>query len=297
MDRYDAIIIGQGYAGLTAAKVAAERGLRVVNFEAMFAGGFVMNVNELHPYPEGQESSGAELVSNLAMANMDNGIEQVNAPVTSVSREGGNWIAASDERTCVAPNLIVASGSRLRKIGVPGEEEFFGRGVSECADCDGPMYGGMETVVVGGGDSAFQEALSLAHFVSKVTLLIRGDKPRARAGFVERAQAADNIEMRFNTQVLAIEGEDNVTGVRVASPDGESLLPCAGVFVFVGLAPNTDFLPNFVSRDETGAIIVDANGYAGEPGLWAIGSARSGFGGLLSDAADDAARAVAALSI
>lgn len=297
MSSHDVIVIGQGFAGLSAARNAAEAGKRVLCIEEMFAGGYVMNVNELAPSPEPNVMGGSELVSNLAMANMDAGIEEVNAPVSGLERGSMGWTVKTDGGSFQARDVIVASGSRLRKLGVPGETEYFGRGVSECADCDGPMYGGKACVVVGGGDSAFQEALSLAHFAEKVTLVMRGDSPRARQELVDQVAASDRIELRSGLTPVAVEGDDRgVTGLTVNGIAGQETLPCAGVFVFIGLEPNTGFLPKEVELDERGAVVTDERCATAYPGLWAAGSVRSGFGGLLSDAAEDARSVVRALS-
>jgi thioredoxin reductase len=297
-EEFDVLVIGQGYAGLSAAKLAAERGLRTANFESECMGGLVLNLNELDPPPSAEEDvAGFELASNFAMQNLERGVMAVSDAVVSVERDGERWIVRTDTERFAAPSVIVASGGRLRKLDVPGEEEFFGQGVSECADCDGPMFTGKECVVIGGGDSAFQEAVSLSHHASKVTVLMRGDAPRARAEWIERVRAIPTIELVANTHVVAINGSagTGVESVRVADARGERDLPCAGVFIFIGLEPNTGFLPQELERDATGAIVTDDTCASPLPGLWVIGSARSRFPGLLSDAAVDAAVAVAAV--
>ncbi|TPE47476.1 NAD(P)/FAD-dependent oxidoreductase [Amaricoccus solimangrovi] len=297
MRNFDVVVIGQGYAGLMAARLAAERGLSTANVEAMFAGGLVMSINELEPSPDAGAEGGGDLTSTIAMENMDRGIETISSPVAAVERNGTGWKVRTDEGELGAKNVIVASGARLRKLGVPGEEEFFGRGVSECADCDGPMYGGATCVVVGGGDSAFQEALALTHYAESVKILLRGAAPRARTDLVERVAREPKISVITGTEVREVVGDaSGVTGVRVANGLGEETLPCAGVFVFVGLDPVSGFLPGEVERDASGAVLADAAGRATLPGLFAIGAVRAGFGGLLTDAADDAARAVAGIA-
>jgi len=299
MDKFDAIIIGQGFAGLTAARLAAQRGLRTANFEGEITGGLIININELDPLPAGAEHSGAELASNIAMQNLDNGVESVSDAVTAISRDGASWVVRTANGAYQARHVVIASGARLRKLNVPGEEEFFGQGVSICADCDGPLFTDQETVVVGGGDSAYQEAVALAQYARKVTLLLRGDGPTARAELVARAVDNPKISLLAGTRVLAVLGEagKGVTGVRVATAGhGEHTLACTGVFVFVGLEPNGAFLPSEVQRDASGAVAVSSQGATNLPGLWAIGAVRAGFGGLLTDAATDAERVIAALS-
>ena len=299
-DRYDVVVIGQGYAGLTAARIAIDRGLKTANIEASCMGGLIVSINELDPVPEGVEHSGSELTSNVAMSNMDKGVVTVYGTVTAVERGEDNlWLVQTGSETLVAPHVVVASGARLRKLGIPGEKEFFGQGVSECADCDGPMFRGMETVIVGGGDSAFQEALALAEFAGKVTMVLRGTAPRARAELVERAAANLKIVQLMSTQVLAIEGTPGkgVESIRLETRgEGERTLPAAGIFIFIGLEPNTGFLPAELDRDDAGALITSDQCAATLPGLWAIGAVRSGYQGMLTDAAADAERALAALS-
>jgi len=295
MQRFDVIVIGQGYAGLKAAQCAAERGLRVAAVEKMFPGGLIMSINHLWPAPEGEAQSGADLSSDLAMLNMDNGVENVSGTVESVSRGDDGWSVVTDAGTFEASAVVVASGARLRKIGVPGEDIYAGRGVSECADCDGPLYYGQEAVVIGGGDSAFQEALALTHYAARVTLVMRGDIPRARREFIDQVAANEKIELLSGTHVTEIVGDDKgVTGVRATGMDGDKIIPCSAVFTFAGLDPRVDFLPAEVALDASGAIVT-ADLESNIPGLWAIGAARSGFGGLLSDGADDAEQLVAAL--
>jgi thioredoxin reductase (NADPH) len=300
MQNFDVIVIGQGYAGLSAARLAVQRGLSTANFEAMCMGGLILNLNELDPVPQGAEHSGAELASNMAMQNMELGVVPVPEAVTAVERhDDGLWRVKTESDEYAARHVVVASGARLRKLCVPGEAEFEGRGVSECADCDGPMFQDMAAVVVGGGDSAFQEALTLSQFASKVTIVIRGNTPRARADLLERAAANPKLVQLTKTRVVAIIGASGkgVDAIRIeTSGVGESTLPCAGVFIFIGLEPDAGFLPAELQRDSVGALITSEQCATIFPGLWAIGAVRSGFGGLLTDAAADAERVVAALS-
>lgn len=300
MENYDVIVIGQGYAGLTAAGLATNRGLRTINFEARCMGGLILNINELHPIPEGAEHSGSELASNLLMNNLDDGVVNASEQVNDVRRgEDGLWLVKTSEKIYAAPNVIVASGARLRKLRIPGEEELFGQGVSECADCDGPMFRGMETVVVGGGDSAFQEALALSQYASRVTIVMRGSVPRARAELLEQAAANPKLIQLPNTRIISIDGAPGkgVESVRIITEgEVEKSLPCSGVFVFIGLEPNTQFLPADLRRDSAGALITSDRCETAFAGLWAIGAVRSGYGGMLTDAAADAERVVATLS-
>jgi thioredoxin reductase (NADPH) len=295
MDHYDVIVIGQGFSGLTAAKLSAERGLSTANFEAEMFGGLVVNINELDPGPSGWHGSGVDLVSELAMTNLDAGIAAVSAQVTALSRgSDGLWRVSSSEGEYSARHVIVASGARFRELGIPGERELVGRGVSHCADCDGPLFMGKQAIVIGGGDSGFQEALTLAGFCSKVTMVYR--TVRARADLVARVEAQATISQLSGAEPVAILGDDSVSGLRIARDGAETVLEGAGVFIFAGLVPNADFVPIEVQRDGQGALVVDRFGQTTLAGLWAVGAVRAGYGGALEDAAADAARVVDALA-
>jgi thioredoxin reductase (NADPH) len=160
------------------------------------------------------------------------------------------------------------------------------------------MFKNMETVVVGGGDAAFQEALELSQYASRVSLVLRGPASRARADLVERAAANPKLVQLFNTEVLEIIGEpgQGVNAIRIRTADGgETLHPCEGVFVFIGVEPNVGSAPEGVAKDTDGALVVSEHGETALKGIWAIGAARSGYGGMLTDAAEDARRAVATI--
>ena len=295
---FDLIVIGAGITGLTATCCAVDRGKSVALFEAELMGGLVVNVGKLDGYPTTADVSGIELAMTLAEQCMTNGVQITEEPVESVAINGENKVVKTASGEYRAPKLIVASGASLKKLGVPGEESLYGRGVSQCAFCDGAMFMGQEVVVVGGGDAALQEALHLAEHCSKITMVVRGNRLRARQTYV--AQAADDpkFAFRWNTVVEAVKGDDGVEGVtlRDTKKDTTESLACTGVFVFVGLAPNTGYLPDDVARDETGAVTVDAALQSSIPGLYAAGAARSGYPGQIANAVGEGtAAAIAAL--
>jgi thioredoxin reductase (NADPH) len=294
---YDVLVIGEGVSGLAAAGALAEAGLKVATLEAQLFGGLVINVNELEPAPVGRPHSGAELASEMMQSNAERDIASIQEPVTALRDAGGVKEAVTDSGTHRARHIVVASGARLKKLGVPGEAEFEGRGVSSCADCDGPMYQNEEAIVVGGGDSAFQEALVLAQYCSRVLLVHRGEKFRASKHFVDQVQANDKITLIRNATVEAILGAKMVEKARIRHADGRvEELPCAGVFAYIGLEPNTDFLPAAVERDESGLVRTDDAFQTTLAGVSAIGAVRSGYKGTLDDALDEAQRAAAAIS-
>lgn len=292
---FDAIIIGEGVSGLAAANALARSGLRTATFEAQLFGGLVLNVNELDPAPEGRTVGGAEYASELMQSNSELGVTSIPEAVTSITPGGELIKVATGSAAYEARSVVIASGASLKKLGVPGETEFEGRGVSQCADCDGPMFQNEEVVVVGSGDSALQEALVLAKYCSRVHLVCRGTRFRASRHFVERVGAEPRIATIWGARVEEILGSKTVEKVRIRRDGVPEEIACAGVFVYVGLAPNTAFLPAAVARDDAGFVRTDDSLATSAPGLWAIGAVRSGFPGLLSDAIDDAKRVAAAI--
>ena len=294
--QYDVIVIGEGVSGLTAAGALAKEGLKVASVEGTLFGGLVINVNDLEPAPEGRPHSGAELASEIMGANAEAGVTSIQEPVTAVRSAGDVLEVVTDSGTHTARRLIVASGARLKRLGVPGEMEFEGRGVSQCADCDGPMYQNEEVIVVGGGDSALQEALVLANYASKVHLVHRRDAFRGAAHFADQVKANDKISVVWNATVDAIAGGQMVEKARIKHADGRSEeLPCAGVFAYIGLEPNAEFLPDAVKRDDRGRVTTDDSLQTSLPGIYAIGAVRSGHGGALTDAIAEAERVAATL--
>ncbi|HZN23381.1 MAG TPA: FAD-dependent oxidoreductase [Burkholderiales bacterium] len=286
---YDVIVIGEGVSGLAAAGALAERGLKVATMEAQLFGGLVINVNELEPAPEGLPASGAELAAELMQKNSERDVTSIQEAVTALRDAGDVKEVVTDSGTYGARSVIVASGARLKKLGVPGEAEFEGRGVSQCADCDGPMYQNEDAIVVGGGDSAFQEALVLARYCRRVVLVHHGQSFKAAPHFVEQVKANGKITIIRNATVDAILGDKMVEKAHVRHTDGRSEEHvCAGVFAYIGLEPNAAFLPESVSRDAAGFVRTNESFETALPGVFAIGAVRSGFGGTLVDVLKEA---------
>jgi thioredoxin reductase (NADPH) len=294
---FDVIIIGEGIAGLTAAGALAKKGLSTATFEQQIFGGLVLNVNELDPAPPGGEAGGAAFASELTGANADAGVTSIQEPVTALTAADGAYVVTTESGNYRARQVIIASGARLKTLNVPGETEFEGRGVSKCADCDGPMFQNETVAVIGGGDSALQEANVLTHYCGKVLLIHRGTAFRAQQRLIDQVNANDKIEKRFGTTVEAILGGQMVEKIRVKTAAGSKEIAAAGVFAYIGLEPNTAFVPDSIKRDDQGRLVTSDALETALPGVWAIGAVRSACGGSLDDAIAEAHRAADAVAV
>jgi thioredoxin reductase (NADPH) len=282
---YDLIVIGEGVSGLACAGQARRAGLRVATFESTLFGGLVLNVNELDGYPGAE--SGTLLASELMQANSDAGVTSFQEEVTTI-RSAGSAFEVAAGGVYSARQVVIASGARLKKLGVPGEDEYEGRGVSRCADCDAPMFQNEDVVVVGGGDSALQEALVLAKFCRKVHIVHRGSRFRARPHFIEKIGSTPGISIIWNATVEAILGAKMVEKVRLKRDGKTEEIASAGVFAYVGLEPNTVCAPSGVGRDGRGHLVTNETFETSMAGVWAIGAVRAGYSGLLRDAVVEA---------
>ncbi len=294
---FDLIVVGEGFAGLTCAGEAARLDLKVATFEAAFFGGLVLNVNELRNFDEANGFSGMDHAALLAKSNAKAGVKSMQAAVYAIRRAGDVFEVDTDAGTRTARAAVIASGARLKKLGVPGEEDFDGRGLSHCADCDGPLFGDAEVVVAGSNDWAIHEATVLAAYASKVYLVLEGLQLAASAEAIGHVNTEPKIALVTRATITEILGNDRgVTGVRVRTGDGGTReIACAGVFPFIGLEPNSELAPRHVARDANGYLRVDESLQTSVPKLWAIGNVRAGFGGWLRDAVADARRAARAV--
>lgn len=275
---YDLVIIGAGPAGLTAGLYAARARLNVILIEKVVPGGQVVATDWIENYPGFPEGiSGLDLVQKMTaqVQKFDLKIE-TNAVVSMDLSEPIKKITLSD-RVIKTHAIIIASGASPKKLGVPGEDTFYGKGVSACATCDGPFFKDRVVAAVGGGDTAVQESLFLTKFAKKVYLIHRRDQLRAEAILQERALANEKIEFLWDSVLTGIQGLTDVEKISVQNlKTGDTKeIAVDGCFIWVGILPNSEFLPELVELDQYGFIIVDANMQTSVAGVYAAGDVRS----------------------
>jgi len=277
--KYDVVIIGGGPAGLTAGLYASRSRLSSLLIEKAATGGYIVNAGLVENYPGfPQGLSGLELAELMNKQAAKYGLETLLAEVNGLELRGKQKVVKTTEGDIVAKAVIIAGGSDRVKLGVPGEEEFTGKGVAYCALCDAAFYRDLPVAVAGGGNAAINEALELSKFASRVTVIHRRQELRAVRILQERAFAEPKIEFLWNAVVEAIEGEDMVKRLRLRNVlTGEkSVLAISGIFVAIGFKPNTDYLKGILSLDATGAIITNEKMETEVPGIFAAGDIRSG---------------------
>jgi thioredoxin reductase (NADPH) len=275
---YDVVIIGGGPAGLTAGIYAARARLKSLLLEKGATGGWIVNAGVVENYPGFPDGiNGLELADAMQQQALKFGLETLTAEVTGLELNSEQKVLKTSGGNITARAVIVAGGSDLIKLGVPGEEEFTGRGVAYCAVCDGYFYRDIPVAVVGGGNAAMNEALELTKFASKVTVIHRRDELRATRILQERAFAEPKIEFLWNTVVEAIEGGNTVKKLRLKNvKTGEkSTLDISGIFIAAGFRPNTGYLKNVVDLAENGTIITNEKMETNVPGILAAGDIRA----------------------
>ena len=273
---YDTIIIGAGPAGMTAALYAARSNLKVALIEGGLPGGQMNNTSDIENYPGYANISGPELAEKMFEPLENLGVEHLYGFVKNIENHGDVKKVITDDEEFETRTVIVATGSKHRLLGVPGEEELNSRGVSYCAVCDGAFFRDQDLLVVGGGDSAVEEAIFLTQFAKSVTIIHRRDELRAQKVLQDRAFANEKINFIWDSVVKEIKGENRVESVVIENVKTGQVTEQAfgGVFIYVGLDPVSDFVQELQIRDQAGWIVTDDHMKTSVAGVFAVGDVR-----------------------
>lgn len=300
MDRHDVIVAGEGIAGLATALACAREGLSVLSLEPEFYGGLVASINELLDPGADLEGSGIDVATLLAGEAMDAGVSRLPETAVALRADGDGWRVITDQGEHAARCVVVATGAARRRLPLPDLERFEGRGLSWCADCDAPLLAGQEVVVVGGGDSALQEALVLMRHARHVHLVHRGQvttaRPAIRDAFDRSAASLPGrCSLHFGHAVVGVEGDEALSAVVLHAPDGTPCrLAAAALFPCIGLEPRAAWTG--LATNPAGALATDAHGATASAGVFAVGAVRGDHGGRIGDAMADAQRTAAAIA-
>jgi len=291
---HDVIIIGGGPGGLTAGLYASRGGLDTALIERGLVGGQISTAEKVDNYPGFPDGIGGyELTEQIHKQATKYGLKTIIAEVTAAKPEGRHISVKTSQGDHSARALIIATGSERQKLGVPGEQQFSGKGVAYCATCDAAFFRNVPVAVVGGGNAAITEAMHLIKFASKATIIHRRDKLRASAVLQEKSFAEPKIDFLWDSVIEEILGEAKVNAIRVRNvkSNAESTMDISGVFVAVGLKPNADFVSGIVEIDQGGYIVADNTMATSAPGIFAIGDVRQGSARQAITAAGDGATA------
>jgi thioredoxin reductase (NADPH) len=294
---YEIVVAGGGPAGLTAALFAARQGRSTILLDPLGSGGAILNtelVEDFPGFPEGV--AGFELGPGMQQQIADGGAVVELSEVRRIEPRGSDWGVITDSGEILAGAVIVATGSRPRKLGVPGEDAFEGKGLSHCASCDGPLYKGKVVAMCGAGDSALIETLELARHDVQVVLIHPGETLDGQETYRRRVRESAHVEIKHRTVLEAIVGDGRVDGilVRDVGSGKSSTVPVAAVFAHIGRVPNTAFLDGVVALDKHGCIPTDIWMQTELAGLFAAGDVRASAAGQAITAAGDGATAAIA---
>ena len=299
MSEYDVVIVGGGPAGLAAALYTARMDLKTVVIDRGPLGGQLLNTELIEDYPGFESILGSELATKMGEHARKFGVEVRDfEPVQAIDVEGKTKVVRLESgEELRAPALIMAAGGLPRYLEVPGEKEFWGRGVSYCAVCDGAFFKGQELAVVGGGDAAVEEGDFLTRYASKVYIIHRRSELRAQPILIDRAKANSKIQFIFDAQVKEISGDNKVQVVRYEQHGNQNELVVGGVFIFVGFVPNSGLFKGHVNHDDAGYIVTDRNMQTSVEGIWAVGDVRSQLTKQIATAVGDGTTAAVAASM
>ncbi len=274
---YDVVIIGAGPAGMTAAIYMSRAGFSTIMIDRGVPGGQMTNTEEIENYPGYKKILGSELAEKMFEHAKSFGADFVYGDVREIVDGKEFKIIDTGNKKYRAKAVIVSTGAKPSTLGVKGESEFAGRGVSYCAVCDGAFFRDLDVAVIGGGDAAIEEAIFLAKIASKVTIIHRRDELRATKILQDRARKNEKITFALSSIVIEILGEQNVNGLRIKNIKNgeESIIPAAGIFIYVGTEPITSIVKNLGVTDENGYIITDQNLETAVSGIFAAGDVRN----------------------
>src|SRR5579864_4807810 len=296
MSEHDVVIVGGGPAGLAAGLYTARMNLRTVVVDRGPLGGQLLNTELIEDYPGIESILGSELAVKMGDHARKFGVEVRDfEPVKEIDVEGTTKVVrleSGDELR--APALIMAAGGLPRYLEVPGEKEFWGRGVSYCAVCDGAFFKGQELAVIGGGDAAVEEGDFLTRYASRVYILHRRNELRAQPILVERARENKKIEFIFDAHVKTITGNGKVQSIKYEQHGQTKELEVGGVFIFIGFVPNSSLLKIHVDHDAAGYILTDRNLQTSVEGIWAVGDVRAQLTKQIATAVGDGTTAAVA---
>lgn len=291
---YDVIVIGAGPTGMTAAMQAGRAGLKTLLIERLIPGGQIATTSTVENYPGFPAGVEGPDLSEAMMAHARKyGAESLSAEVRALEIDGVERVVQTDDGDVRAPAVIITSGAQHNRLGVPGELEYMGKGVSNCAVCDGAFFADLPVAVVGGGDAALDEGLYLTRYASRVLVIHRRDQLRAGKILQERALANPKMEFIWDTVVDSIEGSGVVDKVHVhnVKTGMAGTLEVEGVFIYIGLSPNTDFLHGMLPADTGGHLVVNSWMETPVPGVFAAGDVRQNAARQVVSAAGDGAKA------
>lgn len=295
---FDVAIIGGGLAGLSTAVTLGRLGRSAVVFSEGVPGGELLKIEKIDGIPGYEDGVPGYDLCPITQEQADGlGVAFIDVAADSIAAKGDDWSVGSEQGDVIARSLVIASGTSMAKLDVPGFDRLEGKGVSECASCDAPLLRGKVAVVAGGGDSAMQEALVLADHLEKVIMVVSGDALSGQAAYKDAINESAKIEVRTNCVPTEILGEDSVTQVKVKNTANgeEDTIETDAIFTFIGLVPNNDLVVDLVDLDDTGRIKVDVEMRSSAKGIAAAGNIRQGSPHRAAATMGDAATAALAI--
>jgi thioredoxin reductase (NADPH) len=271
---YDIIIIGGGPAGYTAGIYAARAGWKTLMFTGIMPGGQLMNTTMVENFPGFEKILGPDLMEKMFQQTEKSGVKLLSEKIIKVNFKKKPFSVFTKSKEFLAKSVIICTGADYKKLGIVGEKEFSGRGVSYCAVCDGPLFQGEELAVVGGGDSAMEEAIFLSHYAKKVHVIHRRDTLKASKVMQEKAFKIKKIEFHWNTEVKEIKGDEHKVREIIVMNNKtkkQSVMKAGGIFIAIGHVPNTEIFKEQLALDKKGYIVLKKNSETSSTGVFAAG--------------------------